>query len=340
MKRWLRRIALGIVGLIALVAIIGAGYEVVGRRRAARDFPPPGKLVDIGGRRIQIDCRGSGSPVVVLEAGLDMYGSLSWATVHDSLARTTRVCAYSRAGVMWSDPHDGPHTGHAVAEDLHATLAAAGEKPPFVLVGHSVGGPYVMTYTKLYGADVAGLVLVDASHPDQVRRFSAVTPTNVAESVRPLKIADALTWSGVPRFVAGKAEAPPGEPDAAVRAINAYASTSLHAMLLEADAIDSTFAEAGTFRQLGDRPLFVLTAMKPLAPATVKQMKMTPAQGKQWLEMWKEMQDEEASWSSRSQHRLVADASHYIQLERPDLVIAAVRSVVDSVAHRATAKVQ
>jgi pimeloyl-ACP methyl ester carboxylesterase len=340
MKKWLRRIALGIAGIIVLVVILGAGYEAAGRRRAARDFPPPGKLVDIGGRRMQIDCRGSGSPIVVLESGLDIYGSLSWATVHDSLARTTRVCAYSRAGVMWSDPRDGSHAARAVAEDLHATLAAAGEKPPFVLVGHSIGGPYVMTYTKLYGPEVAGLVFVDASHPDQVRRLSVVPSSTMAESVRPLKMADALTWTGMPRFVAGRAEAAPGVPDAAMRAINAYASTSLHAMLLEADAADSTFAEAGTFRRLGDRPLFVLTAMKPFPPASLRERKMTPAQGKQWLDLWKEMQDDEASWSSRSQHRLVDDASHYIQLERPDIVIAAVRSVVDSVVNLAAAKVQ
>ena len=108
MKKWLRRVGLGIVGLLALAAIVGAAYELNGRRQATREFPPPGKLVDIGGRKIQIDCRGSGTATVVFEAGLDMGGSLSWSSVHDSIAKTTRACAYSRAGIMWSDPHDGP----------------------------------------------------------------------------------------------------------------------------------------------------------------------------------------------------------------------------------------
>src|SRR5688572_8575029 len=107
MLKWLRRIGLGFVALVLLLVSVGAAYEAMGRRNARRDFPPPGRLVDIGGRRIHLDCRGTGSPIVVLEAGLDTRGSLAWGTVHDSIAKTTRTCAYSRAGIMWSDPTPG-----------------------------------------------------------------------------------------------------------------------------------------------------------------------------------------------------------------------------------------
>lgn len=78
------------------VIIVGCIYEAIGRRTAARDFPPPGKMVDIGGRRIQLDCRGTGSPVVVFESGLDLNGSLSWSKVQDSIAETTRACTYTQ----------------------------------------------------------------------------------------------------------------------------------------------------------------------------------------------------------------------------------------------------
>src|SRR6476660_9508600 len=144
MNKWLGRIALVLVVIVAIVILFGAGYETIGRRNAARDFPPPGKLVDIGGRRIQLDCRGTGSPTVVFEAGLDMGGSLSWYGVHDSIAKTTRACAYSRAGIMWSDPVSGAQTGKGIAYDLHAALDKGGELPPYVLVAHSLGGPYTM----------------------------------------------------------------------------------------------------------------------------------------------------------------------------------------------------
>ena len=174
--RWIRRLGLVLLTIILLAVLIGAGYEVIGRRRAASNFPVQGKLVDIGGRRLQLDCRGAGTPTVVFESGLDMSGSESWSTVHDSIARTTRACAYSRAGIMWSDANSGAQTGKQVAQDLHSALAKAGERAPFVMVGHSLGGPYIMIYTKYFGSDVAGLVFVDPSHPDQVTRFHSLSP--------------------------------------------------------------------------------------------------------------------------------------------------------------------
>ena len=334
MKRWLRRFALGIVGLIVLAVLVGAGYEATGRRRAVRDFPPAGRLVDIGGRRVQIDCRGTGAPTVVFESGLDMFGSLAWSAVHDSIARTTRACAYSRAGIMWSDPAPGRRAAIEVADDLHATLAAAGEHAPYVLVAHSLGGPFAMTYTKQHGDDVAGLVFVDASHPDQVSRLRAAGMASVAEGMKPYRIAAMLARFGVPRIVSARAGGMPNEPPRAAQAAAAYTPISLPAMLAEGDAIDTSFAQAGSFRTLGDRPLVVLTAMAPLSAEDRATLKMTPAQGRQVQDTWKALQDEEASWSSRSRHQLVPDAHHYIQFERPDIVIAAVREVVDSVRAR------
>ena len=174
MRRWLARLGLGLVGLLVLLVLLGATYEQYMRHRAARRYPPMGKLVDLGaGRHLQIDCRGAGTPTVVFEAGGDNLGSLAWAAVHDSIATTTRACAYSRAGMLWSDPGSGPFDPRAAERDLRTALTAAGERPPFIMVGHSLGGPYIMIFTSLYPADVAGLVFVDASHPDQVDRMRA-----------------------------------------------------------------------------------------------------------------------------------------------------------------------
>ena len=334
MRRWLRYLALGLGAIAALVLLVGVIYEQNGRRIAARDYPPRGQLVDIGGRRLQLDCRGAGSPTVVFESGLALDGSLSWALVHDSIARITRACAYSRAGLLWSDPREGPQTGRSVAEDLHALLRAAGEAPPLVLVGHSSGGAYAVAYTKRYGADVAGLVLVDASHPDQVARFREVTPVTLHQSIRGPALASRLAWAGLVRMATAKMPGQPHEPAEVTRTKAAYASTSLKAVVNEANGLDSTFADNSRAHLLGDRPLFVLTAGAPLAWEELKAMQMTPAQGQRRNEIWIAMQNEEAGWSSRSQHTVVADATHAIQLDRPDVVIAAVRSVVDSVRAR------
>ena len=312
MKRWLKRIGLGIAALLAVVVPVGSAWEFMSRRAAAREFPPPGKLVDIGGRRIQIDCRGEGSPTVVLVSGLDTFGALSWTAVHDSLARTTRTCAYSRAGIMWSDP--GPAvTAKGVADDLHATLEKAGEHAPFVLVGHSLGGPYIMTYTKYFGDQVAGLVMVDASHPDQFARYAPIAPEATKLPLTPIKIGAALGWTGLVRFTARGTEAMPNQSADGLRASSAYISGSISGALKEAEALTTSLAEAGTIRTVGDRPLVVLTAMLPMTPEQRKQLKLDEKQATAFKDLWKTMHDEEASWSSRSQHIVVPDASHYIQ---------------------------
>jgi pimeloyl-ACP methyl ester carboxylesterase len=329
LKRWMKRILIGVLVLVATGIMVGAGYEAMMRRQAAIDYPVPGRLVDVGGRRIQLDCRGSGSPLVVLEAGGDTKGSLAWAKVHDSIAVTTRTCAYSRAGVMWSDDNPGPQSATMVATDLRAALVAGGEQPPYVMVGHSLGGPYIMTFTKLHLADVAGLVFVDASHPEQFQRFNDALGRKVevpAGLMRAMRAGAALAWTGILRV--GLLLAGPASADPVVRTVLAYTPTSLGPLLEEVDAIPATMAEAGSFRLLGDRPLVVLTAMAPPDTAMLKQMKMTREENLKYRAAWKALHDEEASWSTQSEHILVADASHYIQDDRPDIVIAAVRKVV------------
>jgi pimeloyl-ACP methyl ester carboxylesterase len=322
--------------------LCGTAYEFWSRGQAVRRHPAPGKLVDIGGRRMQIDCRGEGQPTVVFEAGLDMHGSLSWAAVQDDVARTTRACAYSRAGIMWSDPQAGPQNGTTVAADLHALLANAGEKPPFVLVGHSLGGPYAMTYTKNYGDQVAGLVFVDASHPDQTWRFEEANPKSEKDKASGEKtaalmaVAAKLAWSGWVRIAAASLLPSPAKratpvTDAVQREMLDFAPTSLDAALRESNAVEDTLAEAGKLRQLGDRPLVVLTAAMLYSDEILKMTGMTREQADKMAATWKALHDDEARWSQRSEHDVLDDSTHYIQFDRPDAVIAAVRKVVEQV---------
>lgn len=331
MKQWRVSVGRGIVVFLLLTTLAGVLYEQVGRQRAAREYPPPGQLVDIGGRRLHMDCRGSGSPTVVFESGLDINGSLSWSLVHPQIAGMTRACAYSRAGILWSDPHDAPQNGISVAEDLHTALTKSGEHGPFVLVGHSLGGSYIMTYTKYFGGDVAGVVFVDASHPDQVQRFKALNAPESSVHTYLFKVGVALNWTGIVRAVAPLYGQLPHQPIHDDRIVKAYASTSLGPMMKEQDSLEQTFAEAGTFREVGDRPLVVLTAMKPFPPEDLAELEWPEDQARQAQHAWEQMHDEETRWSSDGRHQVVPDANHYIQFDRPDIVIAAVKSVVESV---------
>ena len=124
---------------------------------------PPGKLVDLGGHKLHVYCTGRGEPTVVVENGLGDF-SFDWALVQARVSRFTRICAYDRGGYAWSDPGPKPRTFAQLNLELHDALAKLGEHGPFVLVGHSFGGPLVRNFATVYPTAVAGMVLVDAAH--------------------------------------------------------------------------------------------------------------------------------------------------------------------------------
>jgi pimeloyl-ACP methyl ester carboxylesterase len=324
MLRWTKRILLGIGCLIGLAVLAGAGFETFMRWQASRQYPVLGKLVDIGERKIQLDCRGKGSPTVVLESGLDALGSLSWAAVHDDIAQTTRVCAYSRAGILWSDPTTDTFDSKNVAQDLHTALAKGGETAPWVMVGHSLGGPYMMMFTSLYDSEVAGFVLVDASHPDQVAPMKKIT--RMSPELPPSSLIEALAKIGIVRLVS-MANTRPNAPPLVDRVEQAYLPQNISSFLKEVQSSEATIAAAGQFRQLGDRPVVVLTSMKKLSSDELQKMGMSQTQEMQMKALWKQLQANQATWSTHSRHEIVPDASHYIQFDRPDVVIKAVREV-------------
>jgi len=123
-------------------------------------------FVDVGGRRLALTTAGVGSPVVVLDAGQGCAGA-EWGHVVEAIAPLTRVVSYDRAGLGASDPAPPPRSTRDMAADLHALLATAATPPPYVLVGHSIGGLAARLYAHRYPREMAGLVLVDATHPDQ-----------------------------------------------------------------------------------------------------------------------------------------------------------------------------
>jgi len=338
--RWLKRILLGLLALLLFALVVGAIYEALGRRSAAANYPPPGQLVDIGGRMMHIDCRGTGSPTVILESGLGTGGSTDWTLVHDAMAGFTRTCAYDRAGIMWSDPKDTPQHAAAVADDLHALLQRAGIGGPLVLVGHSVGGPYTRTYVGKYGDQVAGLVMVDPSHPDQVARLGRVSGIDAhpdrASTI--MHAANALAWTGIVRFLVKRSEKPTLRTEAETRKLaavlamaGAYGSTSIRGSTAELDGFDRTMDDARAVRSFGNRPLIVLTAMAPFTPEQLAGLELKPEQGARFKQEWQALHAEQAAFSTRGRQQLVPDATHYIQVDRPDVVIAAVRAVVDMV---------
>src|SRR5215210_3430685 len=147
-RRIMRRIwrpLLGLVVVLLALALAGAIYQAIATERAERAYPAPGKMVDVGGYSLHIKCVGQGSPTVVLDAGSGEW-SAQWVRVQREVSGTTRVCAYDRAGMGWSEMGPEPRDARQISSELHTLLNKAGIEGPYVLVGHSFGGLYMQTY--------------------------------------------------------------------------------------------------------------------------------------------------------------------------------------------------
>ena len=169
-RPWLRIILRSLLILVIFLAAAGYLYQTISETRDRRFNPMPGQLIDIGGYKLHIDCQGQGTPTVILDSGLgDSY--ISWRKVQPEVAKFTRVCSYDRAGLGYSDSSPHPRTSKVIAEELSKLLQNASIAGPVILVGHSMGGYDVRLYASLYPDQVAAMVLVDASHPDQENRF-------------------------------------------------------------------------------------------------------------------------------------------------------------------------
>src|ERR687893_2665615 len=165
--RWIGRVLLWLIVALLTLAVVGAIYQAIATERAERAYPPPGEMVDVGGYSLHIDCVGQGSPAVVLDAGSGGF-SAQWVRVQREVSGTTRVCAYDRAGMGWSEMGPDPRDAKQITSELHTLLGKAGIEGPYVLVGHSFGGMYMQTYAARYPDEVAGVTLVDTStDPDQ-----------------------------------------------------------------------------------------------------------------------------------------------------------------------------
>lgn len=344
------------VALISAIALTQIAATHKTRPYDVNSYLHPGQLVDVGGRRMNIICSGSGSPTVILEAGL-VADSIAWRLVQPAISRHTRVCSYDRAGLGFSDPAKPPRDASAIVRDLHALLRGAHVGPPYVLVGWSSGGLYTRLYQYRYPNEVAGLVEVDPDSEfdaDGSKIVSAVMHKtrrwydeqerawykqyeNCAVNV---SRGSCAFFPGLARFrkrlrAAGCPKIdPPGCALSALRAEQMNRGSLWKDEMLELEASPKSSAEVRAARRpYGDLPLIVLTDSQdgdldhdgPISVA---------AQRALWVAK-NEAEKRVAGLSSVGAHFVVAGSTHAIQVDRPSVVISAVDEVVDQARYHA-----
>jgi pimeloyl-ACP methyl ester carboxylesterase len=319
---WTIRVGLG----LAVLVLLGLVGERIAEARDARRLPPPGTMVDIGGgRTLHLLCEGNAAaPAIVVEQGAGEPAIL-WRGLQKQAAGFARFCLYDRAGYGWSPPAPAFQPIEERAADLHRLLQAAGVKGPYVLVAHSYGGLVVRAFARAFPHDTAGMVMVDAVeesiafHPDYLAFIRQSRPfvgaMRVAAALGVMRLVGALSSSGHE----GGAIAREDErfAGAATARPSFYAAIAGDLKSIEAAAAAPANALPEGMGKLGDLPLVAITHGQPF-----------PGPFARLEPFWLPGQQRMASLSSRGRLIVAGQSNHMIHQDQPDLVLAALRSVV------------
>lgn len=329
-----------VVGAIVLaLVLIGVFYQrIAGPRRA---LAPIGTLIDVGGHRLHVHCAGVGSPLVLFEAGI-AGSTLSWALVQPVTARFTRACSYDRAGLAWSDPPSSPRTFTQIVDELARVLTQVGGGERYVLVGHSFGSFVIRAYAARHPDQVVGLVLVDPP-----TEWLAMTP----QRLRTIRRGRRLSWVGALLAEVGVVRAclslltggAPGAPRRFVKVLGPTAARTLerlvgevrklpaevHPMVREAWCQPKCFRSMAAHMRVLETEGTSIGALLPSAsiPTVVISSGNNPADQ---IEAHRAL----ASVSAAARHVVARRSSHWVQFDEPELIVQAVKELIDQHAIR------
>jgi pimeloyl-ACP methyl ester carboxylesterase len=317
--RWLRGIALSVGVMVILLALAGASYQAIGSRLDARHFPENGRLVDVGGYRLLLNCTGFGSPTVILESGFGDV-SIEWRTVQPKIAKFSRVCSYDRAGYGGSDPGPMPRTSLQIARELHVLLRNASEMPPYVFVGSSFGGYNVRVFNGLYPDEVAGIVLADATQEDQYellpKAWRAISAAQLKHCERLAKYAFLVVNLGIGRLML-RAQGSSGRGDYLI-----LQTKYLRARASELEQIQVSAEQARAADHISDKPLVVLTAAENTD--TTLSSGLSKNDFEEFQRIWvDDLQMRLAGLSTRGRRIMVQESGHDIPSDRPESIVNA-----------------
>ncbi len=332
-------LAIGAVLLVVLGAA-GAVYQAAGTAADLRRYPPPGRMIDIGGSRLHFIESGGDGPPVIFESGISAT-CLNWTEARLQVAGFARACAYDRAGLGWSDRSNSPRTTLNLVAELHALLEAARIPRPCILVGHSFGGMLVRSYAAKYPEQVAGLVLVDALPASEWLNISPARARMLGLGVKLARRGALLARLGVvrlalallmtrnrrirliPRWIA-KLSSGPGDSTIS-RLVGEVSKMPPEVWPM----VQAHWCQPKSFEVLGNYfeslPVSATEAYGLVEPDSLPVIVLSAANSTP--EQLKE-RDALAGRSPHGQHIIAAKSGHWIQLDEPELVVQAIREMV------------
>jgi len=312
-------------GAFVLILLLGFIWNLAVSHWQHEHNPVPGAFYMIDGLEMHIDCRGTGSPALVLEAAASAPWS-EWRMVQPELSHITQVCSYDRAGHGWSRPRRGPRDAERIVRELHSLLDHAGVQRPFVLAGHSAGGLYVREYAREFPDEIAGAALIESSSPHQIDElpgFRADYEQDKRDAKYELWEDRLRIWSGWERIL-GRCEVSAkdfgqwtGQYDAMACRLG-YVDTDES----ELDYFEESSKQAGKLTSLGNIPLVVITR-----DANVREG-MTLG-GVAQIPVWQAEQESSKSLSSLSWRVIAHNSGHMVPHDRPDLIISQLRLLIN-----------
>jgi pimeloyl-ACP methyl ester carboxylesterase len=285
----------------------------------------PGAFYSVEERQMHLYCSGAGSPTIVIETGVGST-SLGWYLVQERLSALTRVCTYDRSGLGWSEPRDGPQDGETIVRRLHILLNEAGIPRPLLLVGHSGGGLYIREYTRQFPTDVAGLVFVDSSSPDQMDElpgFRADYEDDMRHATRDHWIDRLRVWSGWERLM-GRCQG--GASKGFEKYADLYDAKECRPGYVDTDFpgyrdFEAAARQAARLTNVGNKPVLVLskdTHRSGMEPSAVAE-----------APYWDREQEELKAISPESWRVIARGSGHTIFKDRQDLVVDQITLLVN-----------
>ncbi len=311
-RKVLERTVLSVVVLLVAVVAGSSAFNAIALHRFWAVNPPPGAFYSVNDHRMHINCTGSGSPTIVLEAGLG-NDALVWGGVQPELSRTTRVCSYDRAGFGWSDALPPPRDADHIAAELHELLLQAKVSGPIVLMGHSIAGIYIRDYVTRYPAGIAGIVFVDGSTPlqDENHAMKAMSAKRPPQWLSVLLQRAALA-AGLPRLIGMCSQRMPRfEAHASQMQAEDLCRLHIGAMAAEMDSFNRSGKETVNTGPYGALPILIFSQ---------DTAKMQNGMSADVANAWNQMQENLKKLSTRSRRIIAKGSSHYVQIDSSLLI--------------------